>query len=70
LTSIPGQSPNPNRARSRGEGRGYGNADLDPCDVERALEIRSESFGVLGADTAAYEAAKRKAIEVFTTIGG
>jgi predicted acetyltransferase len=43
---------------------------LDPGDVDRAVQIRDRSFGVLAADArAAYEAAVHKAIETQTTIG-
>jgi predicted acetyltransferase len=43
---------------------------LDPDDVERALQIRNRSFGVLSGDKrVAYEAAMLKAIDAETTIG-
>jgi predicted acetyltransferase len=43
---------------------------LDASDIERGLEIRNRSFGILGADArAASEASMRKAIEARTMIG-
>jgi predicted acetyltransferase len=43
---------------------------LDPADIERGIEIRNRSFGVLSPDSrTAYEASMRKSIEAGTMIG-